>query len=307
VNRHNAANPDLTGTTAIVTGANSGVGLATATTLASRGANVVLAVRDTAKGADAAKTIAGDAEVRELDLTDLASIRRFAARWTGQVDLLINNAGVSVPQLLRTADGFELSFGTNYLGHFALTILLLPHITGRVVSLASMAERMGRIDFEDLHWRHRTYNEFKAYAASKLANVLFTAELQRRLSRAGSSVIALAAHPGLVSTQIYRQSTGIMARIVPMLGQTPEDGALPVLYAATADLPGGSFTGPEHWMHMRRGATQINCSKTARDPKTAQRLWDVSERVTGTSLPALEALGRRNPPSAGRQDGPSDV
>jgi NAD(P)-dependent dehydrogenase (short-subunit alcohol dehydrogenase family) len=280
VNRHNAANPDLTGTTAIVTGANSGVGLATATALASRGANVVLAVRDTAKGADAAKTIAGDAEVRELDLTDLASIRRFAARWTGQVDLLINNAGVSVPQLLRTADGFELSFGTNYLGHFALTNLLLPHITGRVVSLASMAERMGRIDFEDLHWRRRTYNEFKAYAASKLANVLFTAELQRRLRRAGSSVIALVAHPGLVSTQIYRQSTGIMARIVPMFGQTPEEGALPVLYAATADLPGGGFTGPERWMHMRGGVTLINRSKTARDPQLAQRLWDVSEQVT---------------------------
>jgi NAD(P)-dependent dehydrogenase (short-subunit alcohol dehydrogenase family) len=307
VNRRNAANPDLTGTTAIVTGANSGVGLATATTLANRGAHVILAVRDTEKGADAAQTIAVDAEVRELDLADLASIRRFAAGWTGQVDLLINNAGVSVPQLLRTADEFELSFGTNYLGHFALTNLLLPHITGRVVSLASMAERMGRIDFEDLHWRRRTYNEFKAYAASKLANVLFTAELQRRLRRAGSSVIALVAHPGLVSTQIYRQSTGIMARIVPMFGQTPEDGALPVLYAATADLPGGGFTGPERWMHMRGGATQINRSKTARDPKTARRLWDVSEQITQTSFPATEALHRSNRLGSSRQDRPTDV
>jgi NAD(P)-dependent dehydrogenase (short-subunit alcohol dehydrogenase family) len=307
MSRQDAADPDLTGTTAIVTGANSGVGLATATALARRGATVVLAVRDTAKGAGAARTIPGDAEVLELNLADLASIRRFAARWTGHVDFLINNAGVSAPQLSRTADGFESSFGTNYLGHFALTNLLLPHITGRVVSLASMAERTGRIDFDDLHWRHRTYSESKAYAASKLANVLFTAELQHRLNRAGSSVLALAAHPGLVATQIYRDTTGFMARIVAMFGQAPEEGALPVLYAATADLPGDSFTGPERWMHMRSGATLINRSKTARDPELAQRLWDVSEQVTGTSFPAPEALQRSKPRGAGRRGRPSDV
>ncbi|MER6529078.1 oxidoreductase [Streptomyces sp. NPDC001508] len=273
--------PDLTGKTAIVTGANSGIGLATAQALAGYGAHVVFAVRDTVKGERAAAT-PGDTEVRRLDLADLASIRRFAADWRGPIHLLINNAGISAPELGRTADGFELQFGTNHLGPFALTNLLLPHITGRVVSLASQAERTGRIDLGDLNWEHTPYKQSRAYATSKLANVLFSAELQRRLSAAGSSVLAVAAHPGFVATPLYDRSTGPGTRLMlRLLAQGPDEGALPVLYAATGDVPGDSFTGPKHWMHMRGGAELIGRSKTAQDSELARRLWDASEKLTG--------------------------
>lgn len=278
-------NPDLTGKTVVVTGANSGIGLATAKTLAGYGARVVFAVRDTAKGRRAAEATPGDTEVRQLDLADLASIRQFATDWQGPIHLLINNAGVSVPELERTADGFELLFGTNHLGPFALTNLLLPHVTGRVVSLASQAERMGRINFDDLNWEHTPYKQSRAYATSKLANVLFSSELQRRLKAAGSSVLAVAAHPGFVATNIYDRSTGLVTRLMlRLLAQDPDQGALPVLYAATGDVPGDSFTGPEHWMHMRGGAELIGRSETAQDTELARRLWDASETLTGVSF-----------------------
>jgi NAD(P)-dependent dehydrogenase (short-subunit alcohol dehydrogenase family) len=278
-------NPNLIGKTVIVTGANSGIGLATAKTLAGYGAHVVFAVRDTAKGRRAAQATPGDTEVRQLDLADLASIRRFATDWRDPIHLLINNAGVSIPELERTADGFERVFGTNHLGPFALTNLLLPHVTGRVVSLASQAERMGRINFDDLNWEHTPYKQSRAYATSKLANVLFSSELQRRLKAAGSSVLAVAAHPGFVATNIYDRSTGLVTRLMlRLLAQDPEHGALPVLYAATGDLPGDSFTGPEHWMHMRGGAELIGRSETAQDTELARRLWDASETLTGVSF-----------------------
>lgn len=275
----------LSGTTAIVTGANSGIGLATAAGLADRGAHVVLAVRDTAKGIRAAETLRGSVEVRELDLADLASIRRFATEWDAPIGLLINNAGISVPGFARTVDGFELQFGTNHLGPFALTNLLLPHITGRVVTLASLAERSGRIDYDDLNWCRRPYTQSSAYGASKLANLLFTAELQRRLDQTRVPVRAMAAHPGLVRTAIYDQTTGLMAQIVRLFAQSPEQGALPVLHAATADLPGNTFTGPEHWLHMRDGATVIGRSKAAKNADQARRLWDASEDLTNTHFP----------------------
>ncbi|MET0829032.1 MAG: SDR family NAD(P)-dependent oxidoreductase, partial [Microbacterium sp.] len=180
--------PDLTGSTVIVTGGNSGIGFESARAFAARGAHVVLAVRDEKKGQDAAATIAGSTEVRRLDLADLASVREFAASWTGDIRLLINNAGVMVPPLTRTVDGFELQFGTNHLGHFALSNLLLPQITGRVVTVASSVHRSGRIDFDDLNFTSRRYGGGSAgYAQSKLANLLFTLELQRRLTEAGSS------------------------------------------------------------------------------------------------------------------------
>ena len=280
-----APHPNLTGATAIVTGANSGIGLATARALASWGANVVLAVRDRAKGKRSAAATPGRTEIRELDLADLASIRRFADQWDGPIDLLVNNAGVSVPDRRLTKDGFELQFGTNHLGPFALTNLLLPQITGRVISLSSQAERAGRIDFDDLNWEHKKYNEQRVYAASKLANLLFTSALQRRLDKHGSAVSAMAAHPGLVSTNIYDESGGLTRLFVKMLAQAPEDGALPVLFAATADLPGDSFTGPRHFMHMRGGAELIKRSKAAKDEALAERLWNVSEEMTGVSFP----------------------
>jgi NAD(P)-dependent dehydrogenase (short-subunit alcohol dehydrogenase family) len=183
---------DLTGQTAIVTGASSGIGLATAKALVAHGARVILAVRDEAKGRNAAKAMPGPggAEVAVLDLASLDSVRAFARDWSRQpIDLLINNAGVMIPPLSRTADGFELQFGTNHLGHFALTNLLLPNVTGRVVTVSSSAYRYGRIDFDDLNWERRRYRAWRAYGQSKLANLLFTAELQRRLTEAGSPVL----------------------------------------------------------------------------------------------------------------------
>lgn len=278
--------PDLTGHTAIVTGANSGIGRATAQALAGAGARVVLAVRNLDKGRAAAADITGIAEVRPLDLADLESIRAFAHSWSGPIDLLINNAGLSAPTLQHTRDGFELQFGTNHLGPFALTNLLLPQVTGRVVSLSSQAERMGRLDLTDPAGLNTPYKEFRVYATSKLANLLFSAELQRRLSAVGSTVRAMAAHPGLVATNIQGDGAGAISKLmVRRLAQQPKDGALPVLYAATADIPGDSFVGPEHLMHMRGGAELIKRSKNAQDPALARALWETSERLTGVAFP----------------------
>jgi NAD(P)-dependent dehydrogenase (short-subunit alcohol dehydrogenase family) len=276
----------MTGKTVIVTGGNSGIGRATAKVLSGAGAQVVLAVRDTAKGKGAAQEIGGPVEVRELDLANLRSVRQFAQAWTGPIDILINNAGVgSQGGLKRTADGFEMMFGTNHLGHFALTNLLLEHVTDRVVTVASQAERMARLDLDDPNWRERPYKGSRAYSDSKLANLLFTAELQRRLSASGSRVRAIAAHPGFVSTNIYvateprRLTFGSL--FIRVAAQNPAAGALPVLYAAVGDLPGGSFTGPEHLMHMRGGAELIKRSRTAEDTELARRLWTASEQLTG--------------------------
>src|SRR6266436_4040638 len=183
-----AANiPDMTGRTVIVTGANSGIGRAAARALAAAGAHVVLAVRNPGKGRAAAAVMPDLTEVRELDLASLNSVRAFASGWQDEIDLLINNAGVMVPPLTRTADGFELQFGTNHLGHFALTNLLLEHVTGRVVTVSSTGHRFGNIDFVDLNWERKPYRAWRAYGQSKLANLLFTSELQLRLTAAGSS------------------------------------------------------------------------------------------------------------------------
>jgi NAD(P)-dependent dehydrogenase (short-subunit alcohol dehydrogenase family) len=278
--------PDVTGKTVIVTGASGGIGHAAARTLAEAGANVVLAVRNTDKGQAAAANLPSITQVRELDLASLDSVRAFAAGWDGPVDLLINNAGVHAQSLTRTADGFESDFGTNHLGHFALTSLLLEHITGRIVTVASQAERLARLDFDDLNWEHRPYKAARAYNDSKLANLLFTTELQRRLTAAGSGVLANAAHPGLVATNMYntgrhRLSDRLGAALIPLIAQDAEHGALPVLYAALADVPGDSFAGPTHLAHMRGGAELIKRSATAQKADLASRLWTVSEQLTG--------------------------
>ncbi len=226
--------------------------------------------------------IPGETLVLPLDLADLGSVRRFADDWSGPIDVLLNNAGVSSPTRRLTTDGFELQFGTNHLGPFALTNLLLPHITGRVVSLSSQAERAARIAFDDLNHERTPYRESRAYASSKLANLLFITELQRRLTAAGSPVLAAAAHPGLVATAMTRGSGGVLSRLlVRYLAQSPEQGALPVLLAATGDIPPGAFTGPEHAMHMRGGAELIGRSRRSRDPELARRLWEASEELTG--------------------------
>ena len=277
--------PDLSGHTVIVTGATSGIGLATARALAAANARVVLAVRNVEKGSRVASSMPGEILVRHLDLSDLGSVHRFAEAWDEPIDVLINNAGISSGMLDRTQDGFELQFGTNHLGPFALTNLLLPHITGRVVSLSSQAERTGKINFEDLNFEQTPYKESKAYATSKLANLLFVAELQRKLIAAGSAILAIASHPGLVATNMTGQTTGLTHLLVKLLAQSPEEGALPVLLAATGDVPGDSFTGPERLLHMRGGAELIGRSKQAQDTVLAAQLWDASETLTGVSFP----------------------
>jgi len=287
--------PDLTGRTAIVTGANSGIGRAAASAMAGAGARVVLAVRSIEKGRAAAEAMPGETEVRELDLASLASVRDFASGWDGEIDLLINNAGVMVPPLSRTAEGFELQFGTNHLGHFALTNLLLDRVTGRVVTVSSTGHRMGRIDFEDLNWERKRYSAWRAYGQSKLANLLFTAELQRRLTEAGSSVLAMAAHPGYAATNLQFHSgkrLQDMFSVVSnrLLGQSEEGGALPTLYAATTDIPGNSFAGPGGFMEQRGPAKLVGRSSAAQDMDVARRLWEVSEELTGVRFPLGAAV-----------------
>ncbi|HET9125223.1 MAG TPA: oxidoreductase [Solirubrobacteraceae bacterium] len=282
--------PDQSGRTAVVTGASSGIGREAAAALAARGAHVVLAVRNLDRGRAAAAGMHGSTEVRELDLADLASVRAFAAAWERPLDLLINNAGVMVPPLGRTADGFELQIGTNHLGHFALTNLLLPQIVDRVVTVSSMAHRQGAIDFEDLNWEHRPYRRWRAYGQSKLANLLFTLELQRRLTEAGSAVRALAAHPGYASTNLQSHSGSALGDLVMQLGnrlfaQSAEAGALPTLYAAVADVPGGSYAGPAGLGEQRGPATLVGRSRAAYDIAVARRLWTVSEELTGVRFP----------------------
>ena len=287
--------PDLTGRTAIVTGANSGIGRAAASAMAGAGARVVLGVRSIEKGRAAAEAMPGETEVRQLDLASLASVRDFASGWDGEIDLLINNAGVMVPPLSRTAEGFELQFGTNHLGHFALTNLLLDRVTGRVVTVSSTGHRMGRIDFEDLNWERKRYSAWRAYGQSKLANLLFTAELQRRLTEAGSSVLAMAAHPGYAATNLQFHSgkrLQDMFSVVSnrLLGQSEEGGALPTLYAATTDIPGNSFAGPGGFMEQRGPAKLVGRSSAAQDMDVARRLWEVSEELTGVRFPLGAAV-----------------
>jgi NAD(P)-dependent dehydrogenase (short-subunit alcohol dehydrogenase family) len=280
----------MTGRTAVVTGANSGIGRAAAAALAGAGARVVLAVRDTGKGQTAAATMPGVTEVRRLDLASLDSVREFAAGWEGQLDLLINNAGVMVPPLSRTADGFELQFGTNHLGHFALTNLLLEHITGRVVTVSSTGHRMGTVDFDDLNWERKPYKAWRAYGQSKLANLLFTAELQRRLTEAGSPVLANAAHPGYAATNLQFHSQRRSLDLISVIGnrllaQDEAGGAQPTIYAAVGEMPGNSFAGPRGFMEQRGAPKLVGRTSAAKDMDVARRLWDVSEKLTGVRFP----------------------
>jgi NAD(P)-dependent dehydrogenase (short-subunit alcohol dehydrogenase family) len=280
----------MSGRVAIVTGANSGIGRAAASALAAAGARVVLAVRDTEKGHAAAASMKGETEVRRLDLASLDSVRELAGAWDGAVDLLINNAGVMAPPLGRTAEGFELQFGTNHLGHFALTSLLIEHVTARVVSVSSTGHRFGVIDFDDLNWERKPYSAWRAYGQSKLANLLFTAELQRRLTAAGSTVRATAAHPGYAATNLQfhsgRRSLDLLSALGNrLLAQDEAAGALPTLYAALAEIPGNSFAGPGRLLEQRGAPKLVGRTGAARDPDAARRLWDVSEALTGVGFP----------------------
>ena len=298
--------PGLRGRAALVTGANSGIGLVAARALARAGARVVLASRDVAKGEAAAETISpgpgGDVVVARLDLADLASVRELVAARSEPLDLLVNNAGVMALPYRTTADGFERQLGTNHLGHFALTGLLLPHLLGsssaRVVTVSSGAHRIGAIDFDDLQ-SERSYSKWRAYGQSKLANLLFAFELQRRVDARGTPLRSVAAHPGYAATNLQAagprmEGSSIGVRLSQLgnklLGQSAERGALPTLYAATApDLPGGAYVGPDGPMEMRGHPTLVGTSDAARDPETARRLWQVSEELTGVRFDFVPA------------------
>ena len=282
--------PSLDGRTFVVTGANSGIGLVAARELRRAGGRIVLAVRDPARGEQAAATIPGGAEVRRLDLADLSSVTAFAEGWDGDLDVLINNAGVMATPERRTADGFELQIGTNHLGHFALTNLLLPHVTDRVVTISSGAHRMGRIRLDDLNWERDGYDRWRAYGQSKLANLLFTLELQRRLTEAGSGVRAVAAHPGYTATHLQGHTENRLQDALMKIGnrviaQSDDMGALPTLFAATQDIPGGSYVGPDGFQEGRGHPTLVGRSGAASDVSTARALWDLSERLTRTAAP----------------------
>jgi NAD(P)-dependent dehydrogenase (short-subunit alcohol dehydrogenase family) len=286
--------PSQVGRTFIVTGGNSGIGLPTARALAEAGARVVLAVRNVAKGEAAAESIPGDCDVRQLDLADLASVRAYANGWHGDIDVLINNAGVMRTPERRTEDGFELQIGTNHLGHFALTNLLLPHVIDRVVTVASGAHRGGSISLDDLNWQRRQYRRWAAYQQSKLANLLFTLELQRRLTAAGSAVRALAAHPGYAATNLqFRSESRLENRLMAignrLFAQTDEAGARPILFAASQDLPGASYVGPDGLRGLRGYPTLVGRAAAASDVEMAQRLWTLSEKLTGVEFPLASA------------------
>jgi NAD(P)-dependent dehydrogenase (short-subunit alcohol dehydrogenase family) len=292
----------LDGKTAVVTGANSGLGFQTCRQLASHGAHVVMACRDAKRGQDALERLRADvpeadAELRSLDLADLSSVQAFAERLDGPVQLLINNAGVMALPHRQTADGFEMQFGTNHLGHFALTGRLLGALKSapgaRVVTVSSEMHRIGRINFADLQ-SERRYQKWLAYGQSKLANLLFAGELSRRASAAGLDLRSLAAHPGYATTNL--QTTGpemggnkLMVRMAglgnAMFGQPDVNGAIPILYAATdADAQSGQYVGPDGLFHMRgSGAKPGKPTRKALDQATAARLWDVSQELTGVT------------------------
>ena len=276
--------PDLSERTVVVTGASSGLGLETSRALARAGAHVVLAVRDPEKGQGVAASIDGSTEVRALDLADLAAVQAFADGWRGSLDVLINNAGIMAAPEGRTVDGFELQIGTNHLGPFLLTNLLLPSITDRVVTVSSQAHYRAKLDLNDLNWHRRPYHALQAYSDSKLANLLFTLELQAQLTEARSAIRAIAAHPGVARTNLFTRAGGsyaVLARYLGWLFNGAERGALPIEYAATQDVPGGSYIGPDGLGHLRGYPAIQKPAKAARDSETARTLWQLSARLTG--------------------------
>ncbi|MGX9787539.1 oxidoreductase [Mycobacterium sp. MMS18-G62] len=279
--------PSFAGRTVIVTGANSGLGLVTARELARVGAKTILAVRNTAKGDEAASGMTGDVEVRKLDLQDLSSVREFAAGVDG-VDVLINNAGIMAVPYELTVDGFESQIGTNHLGHFALTNLLLPKLTERVVTVSSQMHLLGYISLKDLNWKSRPYSAWLAYGQSKLANLMFSSELQRRLDAAGSALKSHAAHPGYSATNLQghtgnRVGSWFWDTGNRLVATDADFGARQTLYAASQNLPGDSFIGPRFGM---RGATgRSPRSPLAHNGKKATALWDLSEQLTDTKFP----------------------
>jgi NAD(P)-dependent dehydrogenase (short-subunit alcohol dehydrogenase family) len=304
--------PDQNGRTVLITGANSGLGLRTAQVLAGRGARVLMACRSPERGATALRSVAeveggGSAELIPLDLADLSSVRDAAKQvrdLTGDaLDVLVNNAGVMWTPKKQTKDGFELQFGTNHLGHAALTWLLMPALRGRpasrVVTLSSPAARAGKIDLTDPQFHHRRYTPMAAYGQAKLANLMFALELDRRLRDAGLDMLSVAAHPGYTATELTRNTarsrTGAAASVIEfvtglgdrLVGQNVRFGALPQLFAATApQVRGGEYYGPDGWQELRGFPRRITLPRPARSVDVAAGLWDLTAELTGVS-PAL--------------------
>jgi NAD(P)-dependent dehydrogenase (short-subunit alcohol dehydrogenase family) len=300
--------PDQQGRTALVTGANSGIGFQVAVELARHGADVLMACRDAGRGAEARAALvrqvpAAAVDVVALDLADLDAVARLARQVAGRadgLDLLVNNAGVmAVPRRQVTAQGFELQFGTNHLGHFALTMRLLPALLqrpgSRVVTVSSIVHRLGSIRLDDLN-SERGYGRWQAYSQSKLANALFTLELDRRLRAAGAATISVGAHPGYTSTGLMHSGprlggggvfTQVMGLAAPLTGQSAARGALPVLRAATDPrAQGGDYYGPRGPGEFRGAPRKVRYTRTARDKHLAHRLWQASEHLTGVTFPA---------------------
>jgi NAD(P)-dependent dehydrogenase (short-subunit alcohol dehydrogenase family) len=299
--------PSLEGQTWVVTGANSGLGLETVKALAARGAAVVMACRDPKRAeaaADEVRRVAPNAklELESLDLASLASIEAFAAKLSKAhpvLDGLINNAGIMAIPRRTTADGFEMQLGTNHLGHYALSMKLLPLLEAakapRLVNVASTAHKFGKMNFDDL-MGEKSYSAWAAYGQSKLANLLFTFELERRLRAAGKKTIAVAAHPGYAATNLQTvgaKMTGsgfgawIMNTGNSLLAQPADRGALPTLYAATvSDVKGGEYFGPDGFLELTGWPRRCDSNSRSKDPKAAQQLWEVSEKLTGACFPA---------------------
>lgn len=272
--------PDMAGKTVAVTGASGGIGFVAAREMARVGAHVVLAVRNVAKGRDSADQMTGDVEVRLLDVSDLRSVRAFAETWTGPLDVLVNNAGVMDIPLTRTRDGLDVQTATNSFGPFLLTNLLLAHITDRVVWVTSQLHRRGHLHTDDLNWDTRPYKPMDAYNDSKLQIVLFSLELQRRLDAAGSPVRSVLAHPGIATTSLAAHSSANAINRFSFLLNDPEHGALPILYAATQDVPGNAYVGPDG-IGSIKGYPKVRApSKAGLDGDAASTLWvAVSEKI----------------------------
>ncbi|WP_189227579.1 oxidoreductase [Saccharothrix coeruleofusca] len=296
--------PSQQGRSVIVTGANTGLGFQAAAMFAAKGADVVLACRDEAKAESAVARImerlpVGSVRAARLDLADLDSVRAFAddfANRQDRLDVLVNNGGVMWPPLSRTAQGFEVQFGTNHLGHFALTGRLLPLLlrtpAARVTTVTSLAQVTGRIDFEDMHWYERRYSTGAAYAQSKLANMMFALELDRKLRAVGSHVVSTASHPGWTFTDLTRHSPAVLRRASPFIGMPPEVGALTTMRAATdPDAPGGSYWGPARLFGTKGHPAPARIPRRARDIVAAARLWAESTRLTGVRYPLAASTG----------------
>jgi len=284
---------DQKGRVAIVTGSSSGIGFEMARVLADKNATVIIAVRNLQKGNAAANAVMANhknaaVQVMELDLANLESVHSFAMNFKenySRLDLLVNNAGIMMPPFSKTKDGFELQFGTNHLGHFTLTGLLMDLILrtedSRVVTVSSAAHKSGRIDFSDLNWEKRKYKKMQSYGDSKIANLYFTFELQRKLEETGFKTISVASHPGWTATELQRH-VGIIGFLNHFFAQSIEMGTLPTLYAATAtDVKGGDYFGPSGWQEMKGYPKKVESNQLSHDVEIAEKLWTVSEELTG--------------------------